>query len=192
MTLRDGHHRVVTFFSTHIGTAPAATAGGRHWGTRKSGTTHVTAQEPILVEHRPRCGATRGSMTLCHMEMGMAMPAPMLSADVGESITVDNGSNDLSRSFSMSSSDDTNSNIMFSTPGSKMDKVLIDSDGGMITNLSKIESQERRASNSKKLRRLQDLVPNMDKQTTASDKDLEYLLISGERVVSRPKRLSSW
>uniref|UniRef100_A0A8R7VFS2 Uncharacterized protein n=1 Tax=Triticum urartu TaxID=4572 RepID=A0A8R7VFS2_TRIUA len=130
----------MAFFSTHIGTAPAATAGGRHWGTRKSGTTHVTAQEPILVEHLPRCGATRGSRTLCHTEMGTAMPAPVLSADVSESITVDSGSNDLSRSFSMSSSDDTNSNIMF-TPGSKMAKVLIDSNGGMVTSLSKIESQ---------------------------------------------------
>ncbi|XP_048554197.1 transcription factor bHLH81-like [Triticum urartu] len=96
----------------------------------KSGTTRVLSW----------CGATRGSRTLCHTEMGTAMPAPVLSADVSESITVDSGSNDLSRSFSMSSSDDTNSNIMF-TPGSKMAKVLIDSNGGMVTSLSKIESQ---------------------------------------------------
>ncbi|VAI25603.1 unnamed protein product [Triticum turgidum subsp. durum] len=85
-------------------------------------------------------GATRGSRTLSHMEMGMAMPVLMPSA-VGESITVNNGSSDLSRSFSMSSSGDTNSNIMFFTPGSKKAKVLIDSDDGMVTSLSKIESQ---------------------------------------------------
>ncbi|XP_073364253.1 transcription factor bHLH81-like isoform X4 [Aegilops tauschii subsp. strangulata] len=96
----------------------------------KSGTTRVLS-----------CyGATRGSRTLCHTEMGMAMPALMPSA-VGESITVNNGSSDLSRSFSMSSSGDTNSNIMFFTPGSKKAKVLIDSDDGMVTSLSKIESQ---------------------------------------------------
>ncbi|XBI53658.1 hypothetical protein VPH35_035847 [Triticum aestivum] len=101
----------------------------------KSGTTHVLS-----------CyGATRGSRTLCHTEMGMAMPALMPSA-VGESITVNNGSSDLSRSFSMSSSGDTNSNIMFFTPGSKKAKVLIDSDDGMVTSLSKIESQVGQAS----------------------------------------------
>ncbi|VAH62189.1 unnamed protein product [Triticum turgidum subsp. durum] len=85
-------------------------------------------------------GATRGSRTLSHTEMGMAMPVLMPSA-VGESITVNNGSSDLSRSFSMSSSGDTNSNIMFFTPRSKKAKVLIDSDDGMVTSLSKIESQ---------------------------------------------------
>ncbi|VAH62192.1 unnamed protein product [Triticum turgidum subsp. durum] len=96
----------------------------------KSGTTHVLS-----------CyGATRGSRTLSHTEMGMAMPVLMPSA-VGESITVNNGSSDLSRSFSMSSSGDTNSNIMFFTPRSKKAKVLIDSDDGMVTSLSKIESQ---------------------------------------------------
>ncbi|KAF7062606.1 hypothetical protein CFC21_100396 [Triticum aestivum] len=96
----------------------------------KSGTTHVLS-----------CyGATRGSRTLSHTEMGMAMPVLMPSA-VGESITVNNGSSDLSRSFSMISSGDTNSNIMFFTPGSKKAKVLIDSDDGMVTSLSKIESQ---------------------------------------------------
>ncbi|VAI88163.1 unnamed protein product [Triticum turgidum subsp. durum] len=96
----------------------------------KSGTTHVLS-----------CyGATRGSRTLSHTEMGMAMPVLMPSA-VGESITVNNGSSDLSRSFSMSSSGDTNSNIMFFMPGSKKAKVLIDSDDGMVTSLSKIESQ---------------------------------------------------
>ncbi|XBI64833.1 hypothetical protein VPH35_044856 [Triticum aestivum] len=96
----------------------------------KSGTTHVLS-----------CyGATRGSRTLSHTEMGMAMPVLMPSA-VGESIIVNNGSSDLSRSFSMSSSGDTNSNIMFFTPGSKKAKVLIDSDDGMVTSLSKIESQ---------------------------------------------------
>lgn len=43
---------------------------------------------------------------------------------LGESITAGNGSKVLSRRFSMSSSDDTNSNIMFSVPGSKKTKVL--------------------------------------------------------------------
>ncbi|XBI00702.1 hypothetical protein VPH35_129656 [Triticum aestivum] len=96
----------------------------------KSGTTHVLS-----------CyGATRGSRTLSHTKMGMAMPVLMPSA-VGESITVNNGSSYLSRSFSMSSSGDTNSNIMFFMPGSKKAKVLIDSDDGMVTSLSKIESQ---------------------------------------------------
>ncbi|XP_037418058.1 transcription factor bHLH128-like [Triticum dicoccoides] len=63
---------------------------------------------------------------------------------------------------------------------------------GCATHPRSIAERERRASNSKRLRRLQDFVPNMDKQTTMSDKDLEYLLISGERVASRPKRPSSW
>ncbi|KAM3330278.1 hypothetical protein ACQJBY_026929 [Aegilops geniculata] len=85
-------------------------------------------------------GATRGSRTLCHTEMGMAMP-PLMPSAVGERITVNNGSSDLSRSFSMSSSGDTNSNIMFFMPGSKKAKVLIDSDDGMVTSLGKIESQ---------------------------------------------------
>ncbi|KAM3330280.1 hypothetical protein ACQJBY_026929 [Aegilops geniculata] len=72
--------------------------------------------------------------------MGMAMP-PLMPSAVGERITVNNGSSDLSRSFSMSSSGDTNSNIMFFMPGSKKAKVLIDSDDGMVTSLGKIESQ---------------------------------------------------
>ncbi|VAI35177.1 unnamed protein product [Triticum turgidum subsp. durum] len=67
----------------------------------------------------------------------MAMPAPMTPADVSESITTDNGSNELS----MSSWDDTNSNIMFFAPGSKKAKVLINGDNGMVTNFSKIKSQ---------------------------------------------------
>ncbi|KAM3330285.1 hypothetical protein ACQJBY_026929 [Aegilops geniculata] len=101
----------------------------------KSGTTHVIS-----------CyGATRGSRTLCHTEMGMAMP-PLMPSAVGERITVNNGSSDLSRSFSMSSSGDTNSNIMFFMPGSKKAKVLIDSDDGMVTSLGKIESQVGQAS----------------------------------------------
>ncbi|EMS53222.1 hypothetical protein TRIUR3_21811 [Triticum urartu] len=149
-----------------------------------------------------RCGATRGSRTLCHTEMGTAMPAPVLSADVSESITVDSGSNDLSRSFSMSSSDDTNSNIMF-TPGSKMAKVLIDSNGGMVTSLSKIESQFGMSTTSLDMPDMDDYQQLQqdfiactvrtkhsctthprsiaERQTTTSDKDLDYLLISGER-----------
>lgn len=141
-------------------------------------------------------------------EMGMAMPTPMPpAADVGESIaTGHGGSSDLSRSFSMSSWDDTNSNIMFSAPGGKKAKVMADGDDGMVTSFSNIDSQfgssldmpgmddylqlqqdsvacrvrakrgcathprsiaerERRTRISKRLRRLQDLVPNMDKVT---------------------------
>ena len=74
-------------------------------------------------------------MTLCHMEMGMAMPVRMPSA-VGESITVNNGSSNLSRS----ASGDTNSNIMFSAPDSKKAEVLGDSDVGMVTSFSNIDS----------------------------------------------------
>ncbi|XBI29969.1 hypothetical protein VPH35_053823 [Triticum aestivum] len=95
----------------------------------KSGATHVLScysRQPDIMPHG---------------DGDMAMPALMPSANVGESITVDNGSNDLFRSFSISSSDDTSSYIMFSTPGSKKAKVLINSDGGMVTSLSKIESQ---------------------------------------------------
>ncbi|KAM3334276.1 hypothetical protein ACQJBY_028985 [Aegilops geniculata] len=144
-------------------------------------------------------------------EMGMAMPTPMPpAADAGESIG--GGSSDLSRSFSMSSWDDTNSNIIFSAPGSgsKKAKLMADGDDGMVTSFSNIDSQfgssldmpgmddylqlqqdsvacrvrakrgcathprsiaerERRTRISKRLRRLQDLVPNMDKQTNTSD-----------------------
>ncbi|KAI5007066.1 hypothetical protein ZWY2020_047014 [Hordeum vulgare] len=146
-------------------------------------------------------------------EMGMAMPTPtpMPPADVGESIATGHGSGDLSRSFSMSSWDDTNSNIIFSAPpGGKKAKVMADGDDGMVTSFSNIDSQfgssldmpgmddylqlqqdsvacrvrakrgcathprsiaerERRTRISKRLRRLQDLVPNMDKQTNTSD-----------------------
>ncbi|XP_037407664.1 transcription factor bHLH128-like [Triticum dicoccoides] len=149
-------------------------------------------------------------------EMGMAMhtPTPMPPADVGESIGTGhgNGSGDLSRSFSMSSWDDTNSNIIFSAPGGggKKAKLMADGDDGMVTSYSNIDSQfgssldmpgmddylqlqqdsvacrvrakrgcathprsiaerERRTRISKRLRRLQDLVPNMDKQTNTSD-----------------------
>ncbi|KAE8815657.1 hypothetical protein D1007_07138 [Hordeum vulgare] len=76
---------------------------------------------------------------------------------LGESITAGNGSKDLSRRFSMSSSDDTNSNIMFSVPGSKKAKVLRSIRAGWQ------EGKERRTRNSKSLRRLQHLVSNMDK-----------------------------
>ncbi|VAH82660.1 unnamed protein product [Triticum turgidum subsp. durum] len=147
-------------------------------------------------------------------EMGMAMPTPMPpAADVGESIATGHGggSSDLSRSFSMSSWDDTNSNIIFSAPGGpKKAKLMADGDDGMVTSFSNIDSQfgssldmpgmddylqlqqdsvacrvrakrgcathprsiaerERRTRISKRLRRLQDLVPNMDKQTNTSD-----------------------
>jgi len=74
-------------------------------------------------------------------EMGMAMPVPMPPADVGESIVAGNGSSDLSRIFSMSSSDDTNSNIMFSAPGSKKAEVHSDSDVGMVNSFCNIDSQ---------------------------------------------------
>jgi len=80
-------------------------------------------------------------------EMGMAMhtPTPMPPADVGESIGTGhgNGSGDLSRSFSMSSWDDTNSNIIFSAPGGggKKAKLMADGDDGMVTSFSNIDSQ---------------------------------------------------
>uniref|UniRef100_A0A8R7TPZ5 BHLH domain-containing protein n=1 Tax=Triticum urartu TaxID=4572 RepID=A0A8R7TPZ5_TRIUA len=123
-------------------------------------------------------------------------------ARAGESITAGNGSNDLSRSFSMSSSDDTNSNIMFSVPGGKKAKVLVNGDDGMFglkstsldmpgmddylqlqqdsvacvvraklgcaTHPRSNAERERRTRISKRLRRLQHLVPNMDKQTNTS------------------------
>ncbi|PNT73394.1 hypothetical protein BRADI_2g57800v3 [Brachypodium distachyon] len=158
-------------------------------------------------------------------EMGMALAT--MPADIGESIaTGGNSSSDgaggnaqsssyggggLSRNFSMSSWDDTNS-IMFSSPArsSKKAKVMVDldhADDGMVTSFSNIDSQfgvsssslempgmddylqlqqdsvacrvrakrgcathprsiaerERRTRISKRLRKLQDLVPNMDK-----------------------------
>ncbi|XP_037454311.1 uncharacterized protein LOC119324593 isoform X2 [Triticum dicoccoides] len=61
--------------------------------------------------------------------------------DVGKSITAGNGSSDLLRIFSMSTWDDTNSNIMFSAPDSKKAEVLSDSDVSMVTNFSNIDSQ---------------------------------------------------
>uniref|UniRef100_A0A3B6RPI5 BHLH domain-containing protein n=1 Tax=Triticum aestivum TaxID=4565 RepID=A0A3B6RPI5_WHEAT len=140
-------------------------------------------------------------------EMEMAMPVPMPPADVGESIAAGNGLSDLLRIFSMSTWDDTNSNIMFSAPGSKKAEVLGDSDVGMVTSFSNIDSQlalsswtcpawtttcscsrtpptaestpsvaaplirraslgrERRTRINQRLRRLQDLIPYMDKVT---------------------------
>uniref|UniRef100_A0A453G455 Uncharacterized protein n=1 Tax=Aegilops tauschii subsp. strangulata TaxID=200361 RepID=A0A453G455_AEGTS len=79
-------------------------------------------------------------------EMGMAMPTPMPpAADAGESIGTGHGggSSDLSRSFSMSSWDDTNSNIIFSAPGGggKKAKLMADGDDGMVTSFSNIDSQ---------------------------------------------------
>ncbi|KAM3349469.1 hypothetical protein ACQJBY_022446 [Aegilops geniculata] len=129
--------------------------------------------------------------------------------DVGESVAAGNGSSDLLRIFSVSTCDDTNSNIIFSAPGSKKAEVLGDSDVGMATSFSNIDSQiqlalsswtcpawtttcscnrtpptaesmlsvaapltrraslgrERRIRNNKRLRRLQDLIPYMDKVT---------------------------
>uniref|UniRef100_A0A8R7NZZ2 Uncharacterized protein n=1 Tax=Triticum urartu TaxID=4572 RepID=A0A8R7NZZ2_TRIUA len=61
--------------------------------------------------------------------------------DVGESIAAGNGSSDLLRIFSMSTCDDTNSNVIFSAPGSKKAEVLGDSDVGMVTSFSNIDSQ---------------------------------------------------
>lgn len=92
-------------------------------------------------------------------EMGMALAT--MPADIGESIaTGGNSSSDgaggnaqsssyggggLSRNFSMSSWDDTNS-IMFSSPArsSKKAKVMVDldhADDGMVTSFSNIDSQ---------------------------------------------------
>ncbi|KAF7084038.1 hypothetical protein CFC21_087734 [Triticum aestivum] len=61
--------------------------------------------------------------------------------DVGESIAAGNGSSDLLRIFSMSTWDDTNSNIMFSAPDNKKAEVLGDSDVSMVTSFSNIDSQ---------------------------------------------------
>ncbi|KAL5227547.1 hypothetical protein ABZP36_015812 [Zizania latifolia] len=153
-------------------------------------------------------------------EMGGIIP------DIGESIVTGGGCNSssgdgtghgaqsssfLSRSFSMSSWDDTNS-IMFSPPSSKKARAGDPSDD-MVTSFSNIDSQfglsksslempgmddfmqlqqdsiacrvrakrgcathprsiaerERRTRISKRLKKLQDLVPNMDKQTNTSD-----------------------
>lgn len=137
--------------------------------------------------------------------------------DIGESITGCNSSSDggaqsssyLSRNFSMSSWDDTNS-IMFSSPSKK---AKVDAADDMVTSFSNIDSQfslsksslemsgmddylqlqqdsiackvrakrgcathprsiaerERRTRISKRLKKLEDLVPNMDKQTNTSD-----------------------
>ncbi|EMS51789.1 hypothetical protein TRIUR3_18073 [Triticum urartu] len=63
--------------------------------------------------------------------------------DVGESIAAGNGSSDLLRIFSMSTCDDTNSNVIFSAPGSKKAEVLGDSDVGMVTSFSNIDSQHK-------------------------------------------------
>uniref|UniRef100_A0A8R7TVH5 Uncharacterized protein n=1 Tax=Triticum urartu TaxID=4572 RepID=A0A8R7TVH5_TRIUA len=61
--------------------------------------------------------------------------------DVGESIAAGDGSSDLLRIFSMSTCDDTNSNIIFSVPGSKKAEVLGNSDVGMVTSFSNIDSR---------------------------------------------------
>ncbi|KAI4972822.1 hypothetical protein ZWY2020_003747, partial [Hordeum vulgare] len=73
------------------------------------------------------CGAARG----CRRQQDM-MPhgdgnghaRTDAAGRISESITAGNGSKDLSKRFLMSSSDDTNSNILFSVPGSKKAKVL--------------------------------------------------------------------
>ncbi|TVU36157.1 hypothetical protein EJB05_18074, partial [Eragrostis curvula] len=144
-------------------------------------------------------------------EMGMI-------PDMGESMVAGgcNSSSDggaqssyLSRNFSMSSWDDTNS-IVFSSPGKK---AKVDPADDMVTSFSNIDSQfglsksslemsgmddflqlqqdsvacrarakrgcathprsiaerERRTRISKRLKKLQDLVPNMDKQTNTSE-----------------------
>lgn len=151
----------------------------------------------------------------------------MIPADIGESIVasgVCNSSSDgggaqsssyLSRNFSVSSWDDTNS-IMFSSAPSKKPKVdaaaaddmvnsfsnIVDSQFGLSTSSLEmpgmddylqlqqqqdsvacrvrakrgcathprsIAERERRTRISKRLKKLQDLVPNMDKQTNTSD-----------------------
>uniref|UniRef100_A0A0D9V939 BHLH domain-containing protein n=1 Tax=Leersia perrieri TaxID=77586 RepID=A0A0D9V939_9ORYZ len=146
-------------------------------------------------------------------EMGGIIP------DIGESIVTGGSSSDgggagqsssfLSRNFSMSSWDDTNSNIMFSPPNSSKkarlgdhgddfsnidsqfglsksslempgmdDFMQLQSDSiacrarakrGCATHPRSIAERERRTRISKRLKKLQDLVPNMDKQTNTSD-----------------------
>jgi hypothetical protein len=72
-------------------------------------------------------------------EMGMAvMPG---ANDIGDSNATGgcNSSSDLSRSFSMSSWEDTNS-IMFSSPNKKA-RLAVDGDDGMVSGFSNIDSQ---------------------------------------------------
>ncbi|CAM0884154.1 unnamed protein product [Alopecurus aequalis] len=123
-------------------------------------------------------------------EMGMSV----MPADIGESIGTggNNGSSDLARSFSLGSWDDANS-FMFSSPSKKpkfglsssslempgMDEYMhLQQDSvacrarakrGCATHPRSIAERERRTRISKRLRKLQDLVPNMDKQTNTSD-----------------------
>ncbi|XP_072990401.1 transcription factor bHLH128-like isoform X2 [Typha latifolia] len=75
------------------------------------------------------------------------------------------GQSYISSDFPVSSWDDTNS-VMFSAPFSKRAR---DHNGEVTTTLHNMDSQERRTRISKRLRKLQDLVPNMDKQTNTSD-----------------------
>uniref|UniRef100_A0ACD5WHZ3 Uncharacterized protein n=1 Tax=Avena sativa TaxID=4498 RepID=A0ACD5WHZ3_AVESA len=164
----------------------------------------------------------------------MGMPAMPGGNDIGESIATGGGgagncSSDLSRSFSMSSWDDTNS-IMFSSPNKKA-RMAADGDDGMVTSFSNIDSQfglsssslemsgngmddylqlqqdsiacrvrakrgcathprsiaerERRTRISKRLRKLQELVPNMDKQTNTSemlDIAVDYIKVLQDQI----------
>uniref|UniRef100_A0ACD5XFH8 Uncharacterized protein n=1 Tax=Avena sativa TaxID=4498 RepID=A0ACD5XFH8_AVESA len=163
----------------------------------------------------------------------MGMPAMPGANDIGESIATGGGagncSSDLSRSFSMSSWDDTNS-IMFSSPNKKA-RMAADGDDGMVTSFSNIDSQfglsssslemsgngmdeymqlqqdsiacrvrakrgcathprsiaerERRTRISKRLRKLQELVPNMDKQTNTSemlDIAVDYIKVLQDQI----------
>ncbi|XP_051227352.1 transcription factor bHLH128 [Lolium perenne] len=160
-------------------------------------------------------------------EMGMAtMPG---TNDIGESIANGsagagcNSSSDLSRSFSMSSWDDTTS-IMFSSPN-KRARVAVDGDDANFSNIDSqfglsssslempgmdeylqmqdsiacrvrakrgcathprsIAERERRTRISKRLRKLQELVPNMDKQTNTSemlDIAVDYIKVLQEQI----------
>jgi hypothetical protein len=190
-------------------------------GTRRIGSySQAAAGGDAMAQHRrlsSQWSFSRQDMMPQISEMGMI-------PDIGESFTAAGGgcnsssdgaagqssSYGLSRNFSMSSWDDTNS-IMFSSPSKK---AKVDGAGDdMVTSFSNIDSQfglsssslempgmddylqlqqdsiacrvrakrgcathprsiaerERRTRISKRLRKLQDLVPNMDKQTNTSD-----------------------
>ncbi|KAM0926061.1 hypothetical protein ACQ4PT_003892 [Festuca glaucescens] len=161
----------------------------------------------------------------------MRMAAMPGANDIGESIANGsagggcNSSSDLSRSFSMSSWDDTTS-IMFSSPTpSKRARVAVDGDDANFSNIDSqfglsssslempgmdeylqmqdsiacrvrakrgcathprsIAERERRTRISKRLRKLQELVPNMDKQTNTSemlDIAVDYIKVLQEQI----------
>ncbi|RRT37063.1 hypothetical protein B296_00055773 [Ensete ventricosum] len=99
--------------------------------------------------------------------------------EIGEDVNCDSSSDEatahveqsfISGNFQLTSWDDSNS-IMFSAPR----KRTRDDNEDMLTSLSNTDSQERRTRISKRLQKLHNLVPSMDKlfdvlqQTSTSD-----------------------